>query len=297
VTKEAHPPPPQYKGPEHLSDDMDVAMSVLASSLTVTATEHGSHTHLQIIGFGSKDMLNATAVYLVGSIAQCIQSDLHIREALFDDATREKDLLAEIVGVVGEADADDNFKTMSRDPWIWEAISHLIVHLSRMTRGFHPSGRVLVKTQVKYDVNDHGLDLIAIYDAGALGVTAGESKAYLDDPGRAITHAANRLSEVDKSLRDSDIRATVNQLRPALTAAQQKKLGGAFWRKERTYYPFVCCDEEAAVDWTRRREVLDRLDIPVSKKMLVPLSVPNARHVFDKISLKMRKYAARNLTT
>jgi hypothetical protein len=155
-----------------------------------------------------------------------------------------------------------------------------------------PSGQVLAKTQVKYDVNDHGLDLIAIYDSGVLGITAGESKAYLNDPTRAITDAANRLREVDESLRDVDIRATVTQLLPVLTAAQQARVGHAFWRNERTYYPFVCCDDGAALDWGRNRKSLRELGIPVSRKMLVPFSLPNARQMFDNISSLMRDYAS-----
>jgi hypothetical protein len=275
---------------------MELAMSVLASSLHVTTTEYESHTHLDTGGFGSSDTINATTVYLVGSIAQCIHADLRIRDALFDDATRNEDMLADVEDVIGTPSANDNFKTMNRDPWIWEAISHLIVHLARTKSGFHPSGKVLAKTQVKYDVNDHGLDLIAIYDAGKLGITAGESKAYLTDPSRAITDASNRLREVDKSLRDSDIRATVNQLRPVLTAKQKAQLGGTFWRNERTYYPFVCCDYGAATDWGRNRKVLRELGIPASRKMLVSFSIPDARKVFDKISSLMREYAAGTFT-
>jgi hypothetical protein len=282
---------PAYQGPAHLHKDMERALSVLTSSLHVTATESESHTHLEIAGFGPPATLKATAVYLVGSIAQCVLADLQIREALFNEATRNEDLLADVEGVIGNASADNNFKTMNRDPWIWEAISHLIVHLARTTTDFHPSGRVLAKTQLKYDVNDHGLDLIAIYDSGVLGITAGESKAYLNDPTRAITDAANRLREVDASLRDVDIRATVTQLLPALTAAQQARVGGAFWRNERTYYPFVCCDNGAALDWCRNRKVLRELGIPVSRKMLVPFSLPRARQMFDTISMLMRDYA------
>jgi len=281
-----------YKGPAQLADDMQAALKVISSSLTVTASEYVSHTHLDIVGFDSPDTLNAVAVYLVGSIAQCIQADMQIREALFDDATRSVDLLRDVIGVIGDATATDTFKTMNRDPWIWEAISHLIVHLAKTAGDFHPSGKILAKTLVKYDVNDHGLDVIAIYDSGQLGITAGESKAYLNDPSRAITDAANRLSEVDKNLRDADIRATVNQLRPVLTASQSSRIGGAFWKSERTYYPFVCCDHGAILDWSRNRKTLRDLAIPVSKKLLVPLSLPNARDLFDALSNSIRDYAS-----
>lgn len=281
-----------YQGVAQLTSDMNLALSVLSDSLSVTASECISHTHLQINGVRSQATLKAVAVYLVGSIAQCIHADMQIREALFNDATRNVDLLADVVGVMGDASASDVFKTMNRDPWIWEAISHLVVHLAKTGNGFHPSGQILAKSLVKYDVNDHGLDLIAIYDSGQLGITAGEAKAYLNDPSRAITDAANRLSEVDNSLRDSDIRATVNQLRPVLTANQDSRIGGAFWKNERTYYPFVCCDDVAELDWTRNRKTLRDLSIPVSKKLLVSLSLPSARSLFDSLSNSVRAYAS-----
>ena len=131
MAKTSQLPSPLYKGPDKLTEDMDLAMSVLGAALHVTATECDSHTHLEIGGFGSSDTLNATAVYVVGSIAQCISADLQIREALFDDATRNADLLADVEGVIGKVSVDDQFKIMNRDPWMWEAMSHLVVHLAR----------------------------------------------------------------------------------------------------------------------------------------------------------------------
>jgi hypothetical protein len=286
-----------YQGARFLHFDMESALRQLGKRLVVTPTECQSHTLLTIDGFGSRGTLEAAAVYLVGSVAQCVQADLQIRQALFDEATFARDLAADVVAVIGGESADETFKTMRRDPWIWEGISHLVIHLARDAADFHPTGKVLAKTQLKHDVNDHGLDLIAIYERGSLGITAGESKAYLDDPARAVGDASTRLSEIDQNLRDVELRAAVTQLRNALPLAQQQMLGGAFWRQERTYYPFICCDQAAAPDWRRKRKSLGDLNLAVSRKVLVPFAMRGARQTFDRISSLMRGYADGSLTS
>lgn len=81
----------------------------------------------------------------------------------------------------------------------------MLIHLSRFDSEFHLSGRVLAKTSIKHDVHDHGLDIIAIYEAGKLGISAGECKAYFDNPSRGITDASNKLGEVNANRRDIEI--------------------------------------------------------------------------------------------
>jgi hypothetical protein len=284
----------KFQGPAHLHDDANVAFQTLAKRLSVTTEECQTHTILHVGGFSTDEVLQAAAVYLVASIAQCVHADMQIRQALFDEATRSTDLAADIQAVIGKATCTDTFKSKTRDPWIWEAISHLVVHLSTENAGFHPSGTVLAKTLLKHDVNDHGLDLVAIYGAASLGITAGESKAYLDDPSRAVQDASLRLKEIDEHLRDVELRATVTQLRPSLARRHQKLLGSAFWHNDRTYYPFICYDDNESPDWTRGRKSLGSLGVPVSRKFLVPLPLRRARAMFDDLSTMMRAYAADN---
>jgi len=251
---------------------------------------------LEVTGFHHKESLLATAIYLVGAVAQCIQSDLGIRKALFDEATLDRDLIRDVESVIGDESVDDDFRRKTRDPWFLEGLSHLVIHLARTDLSLHPVGTVLVKTQLKYDVNDHGLDLIAIYDSGALGITAGEAKAYLEDPNRAIIDASTRLREIDDALRDTELRAAVTQLRSSLSHSQQAQLGAAFWKRERSYYPFLCCDAKHARDWAKKRKSLRKLAVPVSHKVLVPISFDTARDVFDDLSRLVRAYASGNLT-
>jgi len=280
-----------YYGPTELADDVETALQTLNEQLAVTAEETATHTVLSVDGFGDGDTLEATAVYLVGAVAASIDQNMSIRQALYDEADVQRDLFADIVSIIRADNAiDDEFRGKVRDPWLWEGISHLFVHLSHLDSTFHPSGHVLVKTSIKHDVHDHGLDLVALYRSTAVGVSAGESKAYLDDPGRGIRDASNRLREVDQNKRDTELRSTINQLLPSLSDVDKASVAGAFWRNERTYFPFVCCDETCAEDWKSKRPTLTRLNVAASKKLLVPLSITSARDTFDSICSLMREY-------
>lgn len=279
-----------YTGPFDLVTDINTALQTLLECLSIVRDKCATHSVILVQGFDDDEVLEATAVYLVSAISQNIDANLKIREALFEEERISRELKSDVIFVIGEHDVDDEFKRMNRDPWMWEGISHMLLHLSRLDSDFHPIGQVLAKTSIKYDVHDHGLDVIAIYDSGVLGITTGECKAYFENPTRAILDAANKLREVDSNIRDIEIRSAVSQLRSGLDVGMQRRIAGSFWRNERSYLPFVCCDEECSCEWNKNRKSLGRLDIPVSHKILFPLSLFEARKKFDRICEFMRVY-------
>lgn len=280
-----------YGGP--LEHDVQEAIRSLSTRLTARVSQGTTHSVLLLDSFEEECTLEAIAVYLVASVAQSIDHNLHIREALFDRETFQKDLRRDVHSVIGEANSDDRFVNTRRDPWMWEAISHMIIYLSSRSCEFHPSGRILAKTNVKHDVTGHGLDLIAIYETPRdkrIGISAGECKAYFQDPERGIADASKKLGEVDKNKRDVDIRATISQLRGFIDANANAKLAGSFWREERSYFPFICCDKAAAKPWSKARGALDKLAVPVPRKVLIPISLSSARKIFCTIAELMRQY-------
>lgn len=282
----------QYMGATCLVQDVETALAVLHNQLSTTVDVHATHSVLRIEGIESTECLEATAIYLAGSIAVAVEQNMNIRQALYGEGEIARDLSRDIENVIKyDNNITKEFRTKKRDPWLWEGISHLMVHLSRVEPGLHPPGYVLAKTTVKHDVNDHGLDLVGIYFGEVLGVIAGESKAYLKDPGRGIRDASNRLREVDLQRRDSELRSTVAQLRHSIPENVQDQVAGAFWHQERSYFPFICCDSAHAVDWSSgKRPSLNKLNVPVSKKLLLPLSITSANTVFDSICSLMRAY-------
>ena len=275
-----------------MPQDTNAAIAFLAERLSVERCAGQSHSVVLVTGCGAEDALEATAVYLVAAIAQTIDDNLRIRQALFDASDLQRALPVDIVSVIGDEDSDDDFKTRRRDPWMWEGISHMLIHLSRHNDKFHPSGHVLAKASLKYDVNGHGLDLIAIYRSDTIGISAGECKAYLDNPSRAIADASNRLSEIDENKRDIELRAVINQLRGVLDDDVQEGLAGAFWKNERSYLPFICCDDDRSLNWLGDRTVLQRLNVPTDRKILYPVPLVHGRDTFDRICAFMRSYAA-----
>ena len=283
---------PQYSGPGCLADDVEAALAVLHAQLSTTVEEHATHCVLSVEDFERPECVEATAIYLVGSIAVAVKQNMNVRCALYEEDEIVRDLSSDIESVIeSDNNITEDYRTRTRNPWLWEGISHLMIHLSRFDASLHPAGDVLAKTTVKHDVNDHGLDLVGIYRGGTIGVTAGESKAYVSDPARGIRDASNRLQEVDLQLRDSELRSTVDQLQYSIPEADQDQIAGAFWRQERSYVPFVCCDSTHAEDWTSgNRQTLNRLNVPASRKLLVPLSIVSANDVFDSICSLMRAY-------
>jgi hypothetical protein len=282
----------KYTGPTELVADVEHALQTLGDKLTLRQEICETHSVLLVENFGKRSCLEATAVYLVSAISQNIEANLQLREALFDEDNFERDLGNDVKRVVGDSTVEDEFKTMVRDPWLWEGISHMFVHLSRLNPAFHAVGEVLAKTSIKFDVRDHGLDMIGIYEGENFGLTAGECKAYLNDPSRAITDATSKLGEVESNARDIEIRAAVSQLRPSISEDKQRKIAGGFWNNERSYYPFVCCDDQHVKKWTNRRKLMRAMEIPAEQKVLVPLAMRNARGKFDRLCELMRIYVA-----
>lgn len=286
-----------YKGPEQLDVDVASALTKLNDLLSFQVSEYLSHSLILVQGLNERvEVIQGVAVYLVGAIASCIEFNLEIRAALFDEDMVTRDLYRDVVNVIGaDNDLGGDRKTDERDPWLWEGISHLLLHLSLKNNLSHPPDRLVTKTSIHLSVKDHGLDVVALYGTTTLGVTAGECKAYLDRPTDAITDAANRLREVDEELRDAEIRAVISQFRPSLSPEQQASVVRSFWHKERAYFPMVCCNSSHSVNWKKNRIVLRRLKPPTNRKFLVSASIDDAESFFDAVAEAMRKYASGKL--
>ena len=283
-----------YRGPNNIGDDVSLALKILSGSVSFESSQHAEHNVICVNGLtDTQRAISATAVYLVGSVASCVDVNLKIRSALFGEDTVNRGLASDVNAKIRDSnDISTHTKSTQRDPWIWEGISHLMIHLSVFGHHSHPPDKIIAKNLPNLNVQDHGLDLIALYGSNSLGVTAGECKAYLNDPSRAITDASNRLKEIDEGLRDSELRRMLANFRSALTEAQIEMLVQSSWLRERAYFPMVCCDASYAVDWQRNRQVIRRLEPPPDRKFLVPLPIDNAGNYFDAIADAMRQYSS-----
>ena len=282
----------RYEGPQCIERDVKLALETLSHTIFFEPTQYPNHNVIKVEGMGgSETTIDAVAVYLVGVIAECINLNLEIRAILFDDHTARRDINLYVTDRIGDDDVSDLEKRTERDPWIWEGISHLMLHLSRLGKSSHPPEMIIAKTLPNLSVKDHGIDLIALYGTDSLGVSAGECKAYLNRPSEAVRNAAILFSKIDEETRDVEIRRAISLFRSGLSDSQKAKLTDTFWRSERAYFPMVCYDASVDVDWSVNREVIDRLKPPPNRKFLVPLSIQNARSFFDSVADSMRNYA------
>lgn len=286
-----------YSGPKDLKNDVQLALKALHQLISANIEDCKNHRVICLTGFESNnELIAAIAIYLTGAIAGCIDFHLNVRTALFDEVQIERDLYQDIVHVVGVDNTISKEKKQSeRNPWFWEGISHLLLHLSYFDQNLHPPDKILAKSSIHLFVKDHGLDIIALYGDKHLGITAGECKAYLTRPADAITDSANKLHEIDHHLRDAEIRQTISQFQAGLPSEVRDRLTTVFWRDERAYFPMVCCDETSSSNWAYDRSVIKKLKRPPDRKFLVPVAIKDAESFFDLLADAMRKYARGNL--
>jgi len=116
----------------------------------------------------------------VGQIARAVQVDLKIRADLLglDNQDACQQLIRDVYSVIGEDNQalTDEQKEDERDSWLFEALSHLFVHLATRKPDHLPVGNLIGLMPMHGSVNEPGLDLIAAYSAGHVGLGIGESK-------------------------------------------------------------------------------------------------------------------------
>jgi hypothetical protein len=138
--------------------------------------------------------------------------------------------------------------------------------------------------------SEKGLDLMAVYDGGEIGLSIGESKAWSDYPSQALSAAARKFKEVDAGQHETHVRKFVQQARYSLPMAYQVRITGAFWNQERSYQPFIAYDAAQRLDWSADREALRSLAVPVTHRIVVPLPITDFAQFFDDLADAMRAY-------
>lgn len=281
---------------QKLEADVNKCLECLCEKLEVTSTPTNSHRLLTVTGLDrSPGCLRELAVYCVGQIAKAVQVNLKIRaDLLGDDDEACVQLTRDVSSVIGENnDALTAIqKRDERDPWLFEALSHLFVNLSTRKKAFLPVGSLIGLTMTHGHVKEPGLDLVAIYVDTTVGLSIGESKAWEDDPSGGLREAAEKFLEVDSGTYDPDLRAIVGQMRSAMPDEFQGQITGAFWREERAYLPFIGYSSTHNPRWTSERKAFKSLGVPSTHRILVPLPIDGFRDFFDDLADAMRTYLA-----
>ncbi len=280
---------------QRLETDLEQCMESLSQKVQADSTAIHTHHLLTITGIdGSAECHQDLAVYCVGQIAKAVQINLDIKADLLgvENEDARNQLIRDVYSVIGESNDDLTVrqKRDERDPWLFEALSHLLVHLSTKKKELLPVGTLIGLTMTHRGVNEPGLDLVAVYTNTTVGIGIGESKCREDDPSAGLREAAETFEKVDLGDYAPELRRIVGQMRYAMSADYQGQITGAFWENERAYLPFIGYDANHNPQWTAERDALRSLAVPVTHIILVPLPIEEFRDFFDALAGEMRTY-------
>ena len=281
---------------EKIEQGVHEAVELLKSKIELETLESSTHRALIVKGWNKDEAtINAIAKYLVGLRASALDVALNICSILLDDTLEGKiDLESSINEIVGATDKSLTSIQIrdERNPWLAEGIWHLCMYLSVEIKDCHPCGDIIAIGPVHVKAKDHGLDGIVLYEcADDIGLTLIESKAYKDDPNRAIQKALKFFKEIDSEKHTTRIRQDVSNLRNALSYDKQRNIRGAFWKRNRTYIPNPHYDSSIEIDWTNKRESFKDLKIARDNIIIMPNIIDEFEAFFNKVSKEMREYS------
>ncbi|MFG6117188.1 hypothetical protein ACGTN9_18710 [Halobacillus sp. MO56] len=276
-----------------LNDLVESGVELFTSKIEVSVIETETHHSLIVKGIeNDKEILNSIAAYMVALIANAIEANLEVRADLIEDTEIGKEDIEEsVIDTVGESnELNQDFKEDERNPWLAEALIHLLLFVSNKVQNLHPAGEVLAVGLVHDDPKDKGLDITALYQSGTLGLTIGECKAYKLNPNKAISNAMNFFDGVETNRKTGKrIRTQVQILRKYLPEELSKLATSGFWKNERCFLTTPIFDSSVNKDWSRiRRKTLGGLKVPVNRRIIIPLAIENFDLFFDSLSDEMR---------
>lgn len=282
--------------PAQLETAIAAAVALLEAKLRCTPHEAETHRALTVDGWtDAAETVDAVAAYLVGLLATAISRTLEIRAQLEDTPRDRLELERNVERITGTdaAPLNDDQKEDERNPWIAEGLWHLCLFLASRRAELHPLGTVIALDFPHVTAKDHGLDVMAIYRTpDAFGVSFVESKAYENDPNKAINKATVFFGEIDDGKHDERIRQVVATMRASMPASQQQAVSPSLWKDVRAYLPNPHYDGARAMDWTNARPSFAKLRVPRDRILIMPHAVPQFSQFFDAVATAMRRFVA-----
>lgn len=271
-------------------------LEVFSTSISAKIIEAETHHAVIIDGvINSEKIIKCIAVYMVALISNAIEANLKIHANLIGYTELETELLIEsVLDTIGENnDLNRDFIEDERNPWLAEALVHLLLFTSRTVEDIHPVGRILALGLVHDDPKDKGLDLTALYMSDSLGLTIGECKAYKTNPNKAISNAMTFFEGVDSNRKTGRrIRSQIQILRKFIPEEIAQEAPNIFWKNERCFLTTPVFDASVNKDWSRKRnKTLGSLQAPVNKRLIIPISIVNFEEFFNELSDEMRRFS------
>lgn len=148
--------------PHDGEEAVESSLAYLRQNLALDISVVESHTVIAVQGCDRPDSILHLGRFLVGAIAQAIRTDLSLQPLLISPGYEGQEELgrdvSKVIGTEGAA-LTDHERTHGRDPWIGEAIGHLMLVLS--DRSPHPGVPApMVAAHLPHvEPREHGLDL------------------------------------------------------------------------------------------------------------------------------------------
>lgn len=274
------------------------ALSILVRCLSVHTTPAGDNTHsvIKVSGWQNAEALGALALYLVALRASVIdQAGRICSELIGNPRNFTDDLFRSVDEIVVQPDSSNEslteWKSKWRNPWIAEGMWHCCMWVAKEREDLHPHGNVIAVDFSHISPKDHGLDVTALYvkEDGSLGMSFVETKAYRDNPNRAITDAVAMFKAIETGKHDTRLRQMVTSFRSVIDEQHMEQLYLSLWKNERILIPNPHYEAtDVTVRWRRRRAVFRELTAHV---VVMPHGVNDYDAFFDVVASEMRRKA------
>lgn len=280
---------------EQFQQYVESEIQFFISRITVNIIEAKTHKAIIITGIeNDPTVIRSIAVYMVALISNSIEANLEIRADLIEYTEIGKnEIIESVIDTIGENNhLNQDFIEDERNPWLAEALIHLLLFVSNRNNSIHPVGEVLAVGLVHDDPKDKGLDLTALYQAETLGLTIGECKAYKLYPNKAISNAVSFFDGVDSNRKTGKrIRTQVQILRKFLPDEFSELATNVFWKNERCFLTTPIFDMSVDKDWSRtRNKTFGALNVPIEKRLVIPIAIEDFDGFFNSLSDEMRKF-------
>ena len=254
-----------------------------------------SHWGVLISSIDTDDCMGSIGVYATALIAQIVGVDLVLSDALIGNRPAFTETLTlNVERTIGpNNELDDDFRRYQRDPWITEALGHLLFALAKDVASDCVPGPVRALTLPHTQVREQGLDLVGVFelDDGNVGICITESKASETNAGSQLAKAAKLFRALDDGERDADVLQALNLFRGYLAPNIRDALPDAMWTGERSYAPLLSFRTNFDPA-TARESTLGRLAPPVDRRRVIAVELQNYRAFFDGVADGMRAAAA-----
>lgn len=267
----------------------------LSDKLSCTVEDSISHKVVKITGWeDTDDIKKSIAMYFVGLRALAIDELFQIRMQMWEESPASIGTLKRFVkDIIGETTT--SLSTMQkqdeRNPWLSEALWHLCFFIASDSNDeFHPPGKLISINSPHLSAKDHGMDVYAIFqDANNdIGFSIVETKAYKNDPNKAIQRANSFFKKVDNGTHDLEIRQYVQAQRTRLEDKYVHDFSKAFWEDKKVFIANPHYDNSIVINWLNRRSSFDSLSPDKEFKIVMPNPINDFDAFFDEISKHMR---------